>query len=195
MKKIILLACLIVFTISAGFTQPPPPPDPDDFPPPDGAGPIDDDMMQKFRTMKMWKLTEELDITEEQAAKFYPKFNAFEDKVEEFRLKNKDLLDKLRGYLIAGDEEKNITNIITQIEKNDEEILQLHKKFRDDAGKILTTEQLGKLILFQHEFPKRFRDSFRGKRPMRDHNKGREGMMNSPQSPPPGISRGIYGCR
>ena len=194
MKKMIVLACLMVFAISAGYTQPPPP-DADEFAPPDEPGPISEEMLKKFRTMKMWKLTEELDITEDQAAKFFPKFNAFEDKVEEIRVKNNELLDKLRGYLIAAEEDKKINSIISDIEKNDEEILKLHKKFRDETGNILTTQQIGKLILFQHEFPKRFRESFQEKKRMREHRKGRVGMMGPSQMNPPGMGRGICGYR
>ena len=193
MKKIFIFTMTVLILSTLAYSQPPP--DFDDPAPPAPPDEISDEMLAKFRQMKIWKMTEELDITEEQAAKFYPRFNRFEDGVEEIRLQNKELLEKLRGYLTAGEEDKKIKSLISDIEKNDEKILKLHSDFRTDVEKILTTEQLGKLVLFQHEFPKKFRKSFRGKGQGREKRGGRSGMRGPLPDQSPGMGRGLYGCQ
>ena len=38
---------------------------------------------QRLEMMKMWRLTEELDLSEEQAGKFFPRYNALEKEIME----------------------------------------------------------------------------------------------------------------
>lgn len=179
MKKLLLLTISALLLIStSAICQPPP--EPQTPPPPDC-----EEMREKVRTMKMWKLTEELDLTEDQAVKFFPLFRKFENEVQELRDENGELTERLKGYLIAKEEGKKIEEIIVKIEKNDVLILEARTKFRKDAGKVLDTGQIGKLIIFQHEFPKRFREAIRG------------GKMHHKRQPgdKPGKRRGPMGMR
>jgi Spy/CpxP family protein refolding chaperone len=106
----------------------------------------------------MWKLTEALDLTEEQAGKFFPLFRNFQNSIDSVRQSNDELFKKLDGYITAGEKTK-IEEIITQIEKNEAKILDSRTKFRKDAAKVLDEIQIGKLVMFHHEFPRRFRDA------------------------------------
>lgn len=151
MKKVIITTIAIAILLPAGivlaqpgFGGPPPPP-----PPPN---------RERFQQMQMWKLTETLDLTDDQAAKFFPLFNSFQKEVDKIRDENDDLFEKLDAYIKTEDKGK-IAGVIDQIDKNESKILDSRKKFRLDAAKVLTEVQIGKLVHFQHEFPRRFRDA------------------------------------
>jgi Spy/CpxP family protein refolding chaperone len=161
MKRLILLssALLLLFAGSA-FSQPPPAPEPDIGPPP-GSPQEREQVRKKVRTLKMWKIAEELDLTDNQTDKFFPLFRNFETEVEKIRDENDELIQKLGGLIAADEDGKKIEEAVAKIEQNDSKILQLRSKFRQDASKILTPVQIGKLAIFQHEFPRRFRDVMR----------------------------------
>jgi hypothetical protein len=115
-------------------------------------------MKDRFRTVQMWKLTEALDLTEEQAARFFPQFRNFQNSIDSVRDANDELFKKLEGYITASEKAK-IEEIIAQIEKNELKILESKAKFRKDAAKFLDEIQIGKLVMFHHEFPRKFRDA------------------------------------
>ena len=196
MKKLMILTMTVGIILSMNISpvQAQPPageqmirqgdPGPPDAPPPPPP-------RERFRTMQMWKLTEILDLTEDQAAKFFPKLNSFQKKVDEIHEKNMELFKVLNGYIQAGDKGK-IPDVIDQIEANEENILIERKKFRKDAGKVLDEIQVGKLVHFQFDFPRKFRDAMwdvkgkerrsgRGTVPGmgKDHNKQRPPSANN----------------
>ena len=47
---------------------------------------------KNMKTMNIWKLTEELELSEEQAEKFFPKFRAQQEKMEKLREEGKESL-------------------------------------------------------------------------------------------------------
>jgi len=154
MKKILNIAAIIAMMFPAGAVLAQPgmggPPGPPPPPPPMAR--------ERFQQMQMWKLTEVLEMSDEQAAKFFPMFNSFQKSVDKIRQENDDLFDKLDGYLKA-EEKGKISGIIGQIEENEAKILDTRKKFRGDIGKVLDEIQIGKMVHFQREFPRRFRDA------------------------------------
>ena len=132
---------------------------------------------ERFHTMQMWKLTEILDLSEDQAAKFFPKFNNFQKKIDEIRDANEKFFEKLDGY-IRTEDKKNILKTIDEIEKNENLIMEEHKKFRKELTGVLDEIQMGKLVHFQHDFPRRFRDAMwdiKGKGPRPDRWEPRPG--------------------
>ena len=145
----------ILLIMSVSFAQEPEPPTPSDTP----VYQYKWQIQEKIRTMKMWKLTETLELTEEQALKFFPMFKDFEKKVQAIRDENSEYLKKLNGYIMAGDEGAKMTDLINKIENNEMEILKARTQFRKDAKKILDKTQIAKLVIFQHDFPRRFRDA------------------------------------
>jgi len=184
MKKILILTAVlsVLLPLSSLSAQTPPPPVPPEEQminkgeaiPPDAPPPPP---RERYHTMQMWKLTEVLDLTEDQAAKFFPKFNNFQKKVDEIRDANEKLFEKLDGYIRVEDK-KNIVKTIEEIEKNETSIMEEHKKFRKELTGVLDEIQMGKLVHFQHEFPRRFRDAMwdirgKGPRPDKDQRPGR----------------------
>ncbi len=182
MKKTLLLTlCGLIITATVSIAQPPPPP-----PEPRAR------MHEKVKTIKMWKLTEELDLTEAETAKFFPLFNKFEKKIQSLHEKNDELVKKLQGYILASETGKKTANIIQQIEQNEMEILKARTDFRKDAAKILDDTKLAKLVMFQHTFHHRLRDAIWERHKMRPGERKGE-MQRQKRDKGPGAPMGMKG--
>ena len=175
MKRMLLLLLTAVMLVTAGAIAQPPLEDPSapPYPPPPQA-------QERIRTMQMWKLTEVLELTSEQAEKFLPLYREFQEDVEAIRVENRGYFDKIHAYIIIEDG-KEIHALIEKIEANERKILDRRVKFRREAGKTLSDEQIGKLVTFQREFPGMFRNVMKDMR--RDN---RREKMRSPGRAPHG---------
>jgi hypothetical protein len=112
----------------------------------------------------MWKLTDELDLSEEQATSFLPKFNNFQDNIKQIREENAEIVKKIRGLIAAEETGGKLNSYIEQIEANDKKVIALHTEFRKDAAKILSEIQMAKLVVFQHDFPRQMRKAIHNQR-------------------------------
>jgi Spy/CpxP family protein refolding chaperone len=117
---------------------------------------------KRVRTMKIWKMTEEIDLTEEQAVRFFPLLNEKEDKFEELEKTRQDILEKL-GEIVWETKvnEKEVNKLINQFEELDAKKLEIREQFHKQAGQILTPTQMGKMVLFNHRFHSMMRDMVR----------------------------------
>lgn len=110
------------------------------------------ELMQRIRQLKMWKLTERLKLSEEQSVKFFPKYNAYQDEIGENFEKMRGLMKELRAMQSSNASEAQIdqkVNEILQARSQNDAILQKHiKGFRE----VLTARQMAELIVFERDF-------------------------------------------
>jgi hypothetical protein len=118
----------------------------------DESGNIND--RKKIQAMEVAYITKELDLTPEEAQKFWPVFNKYRDDV--------------KGVLT----DKNISD---QLEKQ-QKVLDLRKKYRTDFTRILTQERANKVFSSEDQFRQMVRREFQ-KRQMerRQINPGKRG--------------------
>ncbi len=117
---------------------------------------------QRVHTMKIWKLTEELELSEDQAAKFFPVMNVLDQQMEDIEKKRQEALEKLSDLVWDQKAEaQNIKQILTDLENFEEQQLKLKKQFRADVSDILEPDQLGKMVLFNMRFPEVIRGVIR----------------------------------
>lgn len=151
-KKYKLVALLLLFVSVATFGQ-------------DGS------IKQKFKekkeqikALKVAFITTELDLTADEAAKFWPLFNAFEDKQQEIRKqKLKAFMDKSESS-VDKLSEKEATTLLTQMESTEEELYQLKKKFIASLKGILPAKKILKLKKAEEEFSKKLLQQYRDKK-------------------------------
>lgn len=117
----------------------------------------------RMEMMMTWKLTNDLDLTPEQADKFFPRFkehrenmNALEKEIIDVSEKIKDKIDK--GKEISSKElDEALENINElEIQKIDEK-----QRFINEMEEYLTANQIAKLALFKHYFIKDLRKEIR----------------------------------
>lgn len=100
----------------------------------------------------MWRLTEELNLTEEQASKIFPKLKRIrelKEKRKEERDKEIEKLSELLAKKAKGDEIKKQVELIRN---NDKKHQNECEKIQDEIFAILTPEQQAKYLLFHIGF-------------------------------------------
>lgn len=119
---------------------------------------------EQIKALKVAFITTELDLTADESAKFWPLFNAFEDKQQEIRKQ------KLKAFMDKSDDsvdklsEKEATTLLTQMENTEEELYQLKKKFIVSLKAILPAKKILKLKKAEEEFSKKLLQQYRDKK-------------------------------
>ncbi len=134
-------------------------------------GPIRERFQEKKEQIKALKvafITTELNLTPEEAAKFWPIFNAFEDKQKEIKKQ------KLRAYLDQSDansfdklSEKDAATLLTQMESAEDDLFQSKKKFISNLKGILPSVKILKLKKAEEQFNKKLLQQYRDKKDRR----------------------------
>ena len=119
---------------------------------------------EKARMLMKWKLTEYLDISEEQGDKFFPKFNSFEKEQKSIHEKIGKLFDQVEEMI---DDEKinsnEIQNIQNEINNLEHERHLLRNEFIENIKDVLSEEQIAKLIVFKHKFKRKMKKELKNK--------------------------------
>lgn len=125
--------------------------------PPYGPGPGGPQMHgpgEGMRMMKMWKLTELLELTEDQAQVFFPRHNSLSDELHAMGEKQNDLLKNVDDMLEEGKKinEKDLSQILKEITDIEKQKLEKRREFFDGLGDILTPEQKAQYMVFEGRF-------------------------------------------
>ena len=120
---------------------------------------------EQIKALKVAFITTELNLTSDEAAKFWPLFNAFEDKQQEIRKqKLKAYLDRTDDDTIDKLSEKEATTLLSQMENTEDELYQLKKKFVANLKGILPATKILKLKKAEEEFSKKLLQQYRDKK-------------------------------
>jgi Spy/CpxP family protein refolding chaperone len=121
---------------------------------------------EQIRALKVGFITNELSLTTDEAAKFWPIYNAFDDKQFELRHQkmkafkarmNDDALDKMS--------EKEASALLAQMENNEDELYQLRKKFMANLQGVLSPIKIIKLRKAEDDFNRKLLQQYRNKGP------------------------------
>lgn len=120
---------------------------------------------EQIKALKIAYITNELNLTPDEATKFWPLFNAFEDKQQEIRKQ------KLKAFLEQKDDnsldklsEKEATTVLNQMESAEDELYQLKKKFIANLKNVLPATKILKLKKAEEEFSKKLLQQYRDKK-------------------------------
>jgi len=111
---------------------------------------------EKIDALKVAFITNELPLTSSEAEKFWPIFNAFEDK--QFELKHEKslvFLNKMDDETVNNMSEKEAASLLVKMESSEEEIFQARKKLLANLKPILSQVKIIKLKKALEEFNKK----------------------------------------
>lgn len=117
---------------------------------------------EQIKTMKVAFLTTELDLTSAEAEKFWPVYNAFEDK--QFVLRHQKMgsfIKKIKDGSVSQMTEKEASTFLNQMESNDEEIFMLRKKLTTTLRNILPASKILKLKKSEEDFNRKLLHQYR----------------------------------
>lgn len=123
-----------------------------------------DEKREKIKAYKVSFLTTELELTPTEAEKFWPVYNAFDDKQFELRHeKMKTYMRKLDDDKINSISEKEAATLLSQIESTDKELYLLREKYMSNLKKILSAKKILKLKKSEDDFNRKLLKQYRDK--------------------------------
>lgn len=128
-----------------------------------------DEKREKIKAYKVSFLTTELELTPTEAEKFWPVYNAYDDK--QFELRH----SKMKTYLVKLDDdnintlsEKEAATLLYQIESTDKELYLLREKYMSNLKKILSAKKILKLKKSEDDFSRKLLKQYRDKAAAKD---------------------------
>ncbi|PBJ14348.1 sensor of ECF-type sigma factor [Flavobacterium sp. ACN6] len=123
-----------------------------------------DEKREKIKAFKVSFLTTELELTSTEAEKFWPIYNAYDDKQFDLKhLKMKTYLRKLNDDNINNLSEKEAVTLLSQIESTDKELYSLREKYMASLKKILSAKKILKLKKSEDDFNRKLLQQYRDK--------------------------------
>ena len=120
---------------------------------------------EQIKSLKVAFITNELNLTPDEATKFWPLYNAYEDKQRDIKKQ------KLNGYLQRMDDDsfdklsyKDATAMLAQMESTEEELFQAKKKFVTSLKGVITTVKILKLKKTEENFNRKLLQQYRDKK-------------------------------
>lgn len=123
-----------------------------------------DEKREKIKAYKVSFLTTELELTSSEAQKFWPVYNAYDDKQFELRHeKMKAYFRKLDDGNVNSMSEKEAATLLSQIESADKELYVLREKFMSNLKKILSAKKILKLKKSEDDFNRKLLKQYKEK--------------------------------
>ncbi len=120
---------------------------------------------EQVKAMKIAFITNELNLNPEEATKFWPLFNTFEDKQHEIRRqKIKNYLERLNDNAFENLSEKQAVAILAQVESTEDELYQAKKKFVASLKNVISPIKILKLKKAEENFNKKLLQQYRDKK-------------------------------
>ncbi len=117
-----------------------------------------EEIRKRIELIRMWKLTEELDLTEETGAKLFPILHKYDEKWVKLKEEGRNIMNELRKALkdeATPDEE--IEAAMEKVEENALAASDLLRQQHEELKRILSPRQRAKFILFQRRFQREIR--------------------------------------
>ncbi len=123
-------------------------------------------MRDRLSTVKMWKLTEYLDLSEEQAEKFFPRTREHQKEIDKIvqqrRQHYEDFQQKIDdGGIKAGDVER----YIAEAARLDEALIDLRTRHLQGMKDLLNDEQMARFAVFNEYFRRQISQHLREELP------------------------------
>ncbi|WP_235922033.1 sensor of ECF-type sigma factor [Flavobacterium phycosphaerae] len=120
---------------------------------------------EQIKALKVAFITDELALTPDEATKFWPLFNAFEDKQQEIKKQ------KLKAYINRMDDdsfdklsEKDASAMLSQMESMEDELYQAKKKFVTSLKGVISPVKILKLKKAEENFNRKLLQQYRDKK-------------------------------
>lgn len=107
--------------------------------------------------IRIYRLTEELDLTTEQAIEFFPRLRELQKIDADFRTQQKAILNNLRVLVGSADQEDEIVESLNRFEVILKERVERQLRKMKEIRNMLTPSQQAKYLIFQDDFEREIR--------------------------------------
>lgn len=130
----------------------------------------DQDPRAIIEKVRIYRMSQELDLTTEQAIEFFPKLKDFQKIEQKFVEEKTRVLNELRDKVTQGAPDKDILALLGQFEKAHRRRLENQVETMKALFEILTPVQQAKFLIFQDDFNREIRDILKEIKKHRDLN-------------------------
>jgi len=135
----------IFLVVSSAMAQP--------FAPSGSGSPGPGEGRRLIETIKIWKMTEALELNEDQAAKLFPKLTQLEAARREFHGRQRLLRDELAVLLRQRpSRDQDIKARLEELDRTEADFRGRERAVRNEVRTILSLEQQARLTLFEERF-------------------------------------------
>ena len=106
---------------------------------------------ERMHLIKLWRLVDELEVDEEQAATFFPVWSKHERERKEILERRKEAAEELSKLLDAGSDKK-VEDQLHKVRDIDSELQVLDRQFKERLSGVLSISQEARLLLFEDRF-------------------------------------------
>ena len=120
------------------------------------------EMREQIKALKVSFITTELNLTSEEATKFWPVYNAYEEK--EFEIKHNKMRKLVKELDMKGVDtmsDKEAMSYLNQLEAADEELFHLKQKLVSDLKTIISPVKILKLKKAENDFNRKLLEKYR----------------------------------
>jgi len=141
------------------------------------SGSAQKDQVEKVRkrveTLKMWKLTEALNLDEKTTAVLFPLLNKYDKKRAELENALREGMRELKEGL-KDKNERRLAAALDKLEQNNKGMQKLKEEEWAELKKALTVEQQAKLVIFQQDFNREMKKMIAQAKEKRSEGGGKE---------------------
>lgn len=120
---------------------------------------------EQVKALKISFITTELDLTSSESEKFWPIYNAFEEKQFQIRHnKMRPLVKKIDKESIARMTDKEALAHLSQLEDAEEELFNLRRKLTADLKPVIGPVKILKLKKSEEDFNRKLLSKYKGKK-------------------------------
>lgn len=116
-------------------------------------------MRERVELIKMWKLTEALDLDQETATKLFPLMNEYDNKQRDLRNKRGETMKQIQEELKKDAPDAAVLRAsIDLFKRNERDMTEMRMQRLDALSKVLTDEQVAKMIALVPKFERRIKE-------------------------------------
>ncbi len=119
---------------------------------------------KQVKSLKVAFITNELALTPDEAAKFWPVYNEFEVRQSELRRKKVANYIDRKNTSIDQLSDKDALAVIHQMEKDEDELHSLRKKLTSNLKSVISPQKILKLKKAEEDFSRRLLKQYRQKK-------------------------------
>jgi hypothetical protein len=113
---------------------------------------------EKIEALRVYRMTEFLNLTEEQAVTFFPRLNAFENNIRQKQQQQMSLIREIDNKIKDANfktSEAEVKKYCRQLADTERELIKEKEKFVEELGTVLSPEQQLRYLIFEARFRER----------------------------------------
>ncbi len=120
---------------------------------------------EQIKSLKVAFITNELSLTPEESGKFWPLYNAYEEKQQEIRKQRfKGYVDRMDNYAFDKLSEKEAATMLAQMESSEDELHQAKKKFITSLKGVISPVKILQLKKAEENFNRKLLQQYRDRK-------------------------------